>query len=132
MEKRIIFFDGECNLCNRSVQVVLKNDPHKKFRFASLQSAYAVSYLKSYGTAPFKSETFIVVENGQIFERSTAALRVAKQLKGLWPLLYVFIIVPRFIRDSIYNIIAKNRYKWFGSTNSCWLPTPAYSDRFIN
>ncbi|MES2419604.1 MAG: DCC1-like thiol-disulfide oxidoreductase family protein [Bacteroidota bacterium] len=127
----LIFFDGVCNLCNGAVQFVIERDPKDVFRFASLQSDFAVKTLASFSINPAQGDSFILLENNIIYQRSTAALRVARKLKGLWPLLYAFIIVPRFIRDGIYNYIAKNRYRWFGKQESCWVPTPGLKEKFL-
>lgn len=129
--ERVIFFDGFCNLCSGAVQFVIKRDSQGLFRFASLQSDYAASALKQFDLEPAQADSIVLLENGKVYQRSTAALRVAKKLKGLWPLLYGFIIVPRFIRDGVYNFIAKNRYKWFGRQESCWVPTPELKQRFL-
>lgn len=128
---RVIFFDGFCNLCSGAVQFVIKRDGKNLFRFASLQSDYAAGALKEFDIEPAQGDSFVLLENGKVYQRSTAALRVAKKLNGLWPLLYGFIIVPRFVRDAVYNFIAKNRYKWFGKQESCWLPTPELKAKFL-
>ncbi|WP_113653872.1 thiol-disulfide oxidoreductase DCC family protein [Pedobacter namyangjuensis] len=128
----VIFFDGVCNLCNAAVQFTIERDKNNLFRFASLQSDYATEKLAPFNIEPAKGDSFILLENGKIHQRSTAALRVAKKLNGLWPLLYGFIIVPRFIRDAVYNYIAKNRYKWYGKQESCWVPTPALKEKFLD
>ena len=127
----VIFFDGICNLCNGAVQFTIERDKKNIFQFASLQSDYAQLKLTPFNIAPENLESFILLENGKVYLRSTAALRVAKKLNGLWPLLYSFIIIPRFIRDAVYNYIAKNRYKWFGKQESCWVPTPELKSKFI-
>lgn len=127
----VILFDGLCNLCNGAVQFTIERDQQNVFRFASLQSNFAAEKLTPFNIAPENLESFILLENGKVYLRSTAALRVAKKLTGLWPLLYGFIIVPRFIRDAVYNYIAKNRYKWFGKQESCWLPTPELKNKFL-
>src|SRR4051794_11769149 len=113
----VILFDGVCNLCSSSVQYVIKHDPRKLFRFASLQSAFAQKILSAYHFPVSNYNSFILINNNDIYTRSTAALLVAKELKGFVKLLYVFIIIPKFIRDAVYNIIAKNRYNWFGKKN---------------
>lgn len=130
--KRIIFFDGLCNLCNGAVQFVIKRDTQNHFQFASLQSEYATEELAKFNLEPLHGDSFVLLENDKVYQRSTAALRVARRLKGLWPMLYVFIIVPRFIRDAVYNYIAKNRYKWFGKKESCWVPTPELKEKFLD
>jgi predicted DCC family thiol-disulfide oxidoreductase YuxK len=126
----VILFDGLCNLCNGAVQFVIKRDKKNSFHFASLQSDYAAEKMIQFDIKPAQLESIILLEDGKLYKRSTAALRVARKLNGLWPLLYGFIIVPRFIRDAVYNYIAKNRYKWFGKQESCWVPTPALKRRF--
>ncbi len=128
----IILFDGVCNLCNGMVQFVIKNDAKKRFQFASLQSISGQEILQKFQLSTDVFDSFILLENGRLFTKSTAALRVVKRLKGLWLLLYSFIIVPKFIRDAVYNLIAKNRYKWFGKQETCWVPTPTLKERFLN
>ncbi len=130
-ELPVIFFDGFCNLCNGAVQFVIKRDRKAIFRFASLQSDYAQEKLAQFNIRPKGGDTMVLLEDGKVYERSTAALRVARKLSGLWPLLYGFIILPRFIRNGIYNYVGKNRYKWFGKRESCWVPTPELKERFL-
>lgn len=131
-QSSIILFDGVCNLCNSSVQFVIKHDKDKKFMFASLQSTAGQLLLKQFDLPLQDFNSFILIENEKIFLKSTAALMVAKQLKGAVKLLYGFIVVPPFIRNGAYNFIAKNRYKWFGKKDSCILPTPELKARFLN
>jgi predicted DCC family thiol-disulfide oxidoreductase YuxK len=128
----IILFDGVCNLCSSSVQFVIKHDKKKQFRFASLQSAFGQKTLSENNLSTTDLSSFILLENGKLYTKSTGALRVVKRLGGAWPLLYGFIIVPPFLRNAVYNWVAKNRYKWFGKQESCWLPTPELKARFIN
>jgi predicted DCC family thiol-disulfide oxidoreductase YuxK len=128
----IILFDGVCNLCSSSVQFVIKHDKKKQFRFASLQSGFGQKTLSENNLSTTDLSSFILLENGKLHTKSTGALRVVKRLGGAWPLLYGFIIVPPFIRNAVYNWVAKNRYKWFGKQESCWLPTPELKARFIN
>ena len=128
----VILFDGVCNLCNASVQYVIKHDKKKLFRFASLQSSFGESVLKQYDLPVNTFNSFILLSDNKIYTRSTAALLVAKKLSGLIKLLYGFIIIPKFIRDFVYDIIAKNRYKWFGKKEACWIPTPELKSLFLN
>ena len=128
----ILLFDGVCNLCNNSVQFVIKKDKKKQFYFTALQSNAGQQLLKQYQLSPNKFDSFVLIENNQAYTRSTAALRVVKRLSGAWPLLYIFIIVPPFIRNTIYDWVAQNRYKWFGKSDSCMMPTPELSARFLH
>ena len=129
-DKRVILFDGVCNLCSGSVQFILKRDKEKKFLFASLQSAYGQNILNQFALPTDTFNSFILLEDGKIFTRSTAALKMFSQLKG-WKWVKLFWIVPKFIRDAVYNLIAKNRYKWFGKKDECWIPTPELKARFL-
>lgn len=128
----VILFDGVCNLCSSAVQFVLKRDKQQLFTFASLQSAFGQGLLKESNVSPTDFNSFILFTRGKIYTRSLAALLVAKQLSGGWPLLYFFILVPAFIRNGIYNFIAKNRYKWFGKKDHCWIPSADLSTRFLD
>jgi len=130
-KKPIILFDGVCNLCNGAVQFVIKRDPVGKFLFASLQSEEGKKLLQQFQLPQEDFSSFVLIEDDKIYTRSTGALKVAKQLKGAIKLLYAFIIVPKFIRDAVYNWIARNRYKWFGKKNECMLPTPELKERFL-
>ena len=127
----VILFDGVCNLCNASVQYVIKHDKKKLFRFASLQSSFGESVLKQYDLPVNTFNSFILLSDNKIYTRSTAALLVAKKLSGLIKLFYGFIIIPKFIRDFVYDVIAKNRYKWFGIKQTCMVPTPEQRNRFL-
>lgn len=129
--ERIILFDGVCNLCTGSVQFVIKHDPEGKFKFASLQSSYGQALMAREGIPTEELSSFILVEDGRVYRRSTAALRVAKQLPGAWPLLYAFSAVPPFIRNAVYDFIAANRYRWFGKQESCMVPTPELRGKFL-
>jgi predicted DCC family thiol-disulfide oxidoreductase YuxK len=127
----IILFDGVCNLCNAIVQFIIKRDKKDRLRFASLQSQVAQPILRQHNLSPTDLNSFILIENNQAFVRSTGALRVAGKLSGAWPLLYALIIIPSFIRDAVYKVIAWNRYKWFGKQKECWLPTPTLRNKFL-
>lgn len=130
--KAVILFDGVCNLCNASVQLVIKNDPGAYFHFASLQSDAGFALLKKYDLPALASpESLVLIEDNKAYQYSTAALRIARQLKSWHRFLYAFIIVPAFLRNAVYKFIARNRYKWWGKQDSCWLPTPDLKDRFL-
>lgn len=131
MYNRIILFDGVCNLCNAAVQYVIKHDKKKLFHFASLQSETGQIFLKKHSLSSTDFNSFILVYEDQIYSKSTAALMVAKNLDGAIKLLSGFIIVPVFIRDAVYNLIARNRYKWFGKQDNCMIPTPDLQSRFL-
>ncbi len=126
-----IFFDGECNLCSGSVQFVLKRDRKEEFRFASLQGETGQALLASLQFPKDHFDSFILQEGDVIYTRSTAALTVVKHLGGAWSLLYALIVIPRFIRDGVYEFISRRRYKWFGKRETCWLPQPKWEKRFL-
>ena len=127
----VILFDGVCNLCNGFVQFVVRNDRKGKFKFASLQSEFSQRELSTWNIDHQQISTVILLDGGRIYSKSTAALKILRKLDGFWPLLFVFIVVPKFLRDAVYNTVAKNRYKWFGKKESCMLPTPELKDRFL-
>jgi len=127
----VILFDGVCNLCSGAVQFIIKHDRKKLFRFASLQSKFGEEVMKHFDLPVDQYNSFILLEKEKIYTRSKGALKVAKKLNGLYFLLYAFIIVPRFIRDAVYNFIARKRYNWFGKKETCWIPTPELKNLFI-
>lgn len=128
-DNAIVLFDGVCNFCNSSINFIIKRDKEGYFKFAPLQSEIAQKLVGD-KTKPMP-ESVILIEKGHTYDRSSAALRIAKKLNGLWPLLYIFIIVPKPIRDAVYNLIGRNRYKWFGKTEACMIPTPEVRSRFL-
>ena len=132
MDKPIVLFDGVCNLCNSAVQFIIRHDKKNIFMFTSLQSDTGQKLLAQYDLPLNELNSFILIENNKAYTRSSGALRVIKKLKGLWPLLYGFIIVPKFIRDGVYNWVGRNRYKWFGKQEACMIPTPELKARFLN
>lgn len=127
----VILFDGVCNFCNGAVNFVIKKDKRKTIRFAALQSDTGKALLQQFGLPQNDLRSFLLIENGQLYNRSTAVLRVCRHLKGLWPLCYGFIIVPAFIRNAVYDLVARNRYKWFGQKEECMIPTPDVKARFL-
>lgn len=127
----IVLFDGICNLCNSSVNFIIDRDKHNRFKFAALQSDAAVHHIGNSTGLEKVENSIVLIQDGKAFHQSTAALRIARQLSGLWPVLYIFILVPPFIRDGVYSWIARNRYSFFGKTDTCRVPTPELRDRFI-
>lgn len=129
--KNIILFDGVCNLCNGAVKFIIKNDTKNKFQFASLQSKTGQELLEKHHLSTTNLDSFVLISDEKYFTRSTAALKVCQKLGKFWQLLYVFIIVPTFIRNFFYDYIAKNRYRWFGKNDACMMPTQAIKSRFL-
>lgn len=130
-ETGIIIFDGNCNFCSRWVLWAIKHDIKDAFRFTASQTDAGVKLLQELHLENISDKSFILVEDEKIFTRSDAALRVAKKLNGIIPLLYVFIILPAFIRNFFYDYISKNRYKWFGKRDSCFLPDEKIKSKFL-
>tara|TARA_R110002124_G_scaffold138576_6_gene302103 strand:- start:34723 stop:35130 length:408 start_codon:yes stop_codon:yes gene_type:complete len=130
-EHKIILFDGVCNLCNSTVVRVIKNDKSDLFRFTTLQGAVGQVIVTEHGIDTAKTDSIILIDNKKAFTKSTAALRIARDLSGAYPLLYGFIIIPKPIRDWVYDYIAKNRYKWYGKKDSCMIPTPELKKKFL-
>lgn len=128
----ILLFDGVCELCDQSVQFILKRDPKGYFKFASLQSKTGKALLEQYHLSHLNLETMVLIENGHAYTYSTASLRVLRHLAGAWSLCYGFILVPPFIRNVIYRWIARNRYHWFGKKETCRIPTPDERVRFLD
>jgi predicted DCC family thiol-disulfide oxidoreductase YuxK len=131
IEHPVIVFDGVCNLCSRSVVFVIKRDPGRIFRFAALQTDAGRQLLLRYGLNPQSMTTLALIENGRIYHRSGAVLHITRNLRGIWPILYVLIIIPSFLRDPVYDWIARNRYKWFGKKDECFVPSEQDMNRFI-
>jgi predicted DCC family thiol-disulfide oxidoreductase YuxK len=129
---KIVLFDGVCNLCNSSVQFIIKHDKKKQFLFASLQGEFGQEVLKKNNFSTESLNTLILIEGDKIFTRSTGVLRMMKHLGGGWSLLYGFIIFPKFIRDAVYNWVSKNRFKWFGKKDECMIPTKELKERFLD
>lgn len=120
-----------CNLCNGAVNFIIDNDPKGHFQFAALQSDFGQQKLAALGFDQAAFDSLVLLQGEEVFTKSSAALRIAKQLKFPYPLLYVFIILPPFLRDAVYNLIARNRYKWWGKRDSCRMPTPELQSRFV-
>ena len=124
----VILFDGVCNLCNGFVQFVIARDPAARFRFAALQSASARRLLDGLGAVP---DSVVLVDGGHVYTRSSAALRIARRLPFPWSLARALIVVPRPLRDWLYDRVARHRYRWFGRKDVCMMPTPDLRARFL-
>ena len=129
--RSVVLFDGVCALCVGSVTFIIDRDPEGRFAFASLQGG-AADALRSAYPVPADLDTICLIEDGTLYTRSTAALRVARRLRGPWSLLYGFIVVPRPIRDLVYGFVARNRYRWFGQHDVCRLPAPGVAQRLLD
>lgn len=130
--RKIILFDGICNLCNQSVQFVIEHDNKNQFQFASLQSDFGQNFLKENNLDATQFDSVVFIEDDKFYTKSSAALKIAKYLDGITSWLTIFMIVPKPLRDVVYSFIAKNRYRWFGKQESCWLPTPELKAKFLD
>jgi predicted DCC family thiol-disulfide oxidoreductase YuxK len=130
-ESSIILFDGVCNLCNHAVQFIIRRDPHNCFRFASIQSSIGQQLIAQFPNLD-GFDSIILIEGDRAYTRSTAALRIAKKMNLFWKAAYLFIIIPRPLRDRIYKFVADNRYRWFGKQDTCMLPNPEIRNRFLD
>jgi len=128
--KGVVLFDGVCNFCDHAVMFIVDRDRSGYFAFAPLQSPTADRLLASHGMSGLS--TMVVVEGERVYTRSTAALRVARRLDGLWPILSVLWLIPKPLRDAAYSYFAANRYKWFGRLDACRVPTPELRSRFLD
>lgn len=130
--KRIILYDGVCNLCNRWVRYILKRDKERKFHFCHQQSAVGKSIIKHMPDKIKSKETIIFMDEGKLYAESDAVLMIFRRLGGKYNFLFALIIIPHFIRNFTYRIVAKNRYKWFGKKEHCLIPNDQYRSRFID
>lgn len=130
-EHPIILFDGVCNFCNGAVNFVLKQDKKGVFRLAPLQSEAGQKILEQYHLSSKDFESFVLIDNGTVYKKSSAALKVLNRLPWYWKEVQILWIIPRFIRDVVYDFIARNRYKWFGKKNECMVPSPEIRNRFL-
>lgn len=127
----ILLFDGVCNLCNRGVRFVLIYDHERKIKFAALQSTSGQNILNQQDTEIKDIDTVVYIRNEKVFLRSDAVLNLLKDMGGMWKIFFVFIIIPRFIRDYLYNVIAGSRYRIFGKLDNCSVPDAETRDRFL-
>jgi len=130
-EPNIVLFDGICNLCNKTVQFIIRRDKKSKFRFASLQSEVGQQLLVQISFTFREINTLVYISENKFYSKSTAVLRIMRNLDGAWPLFYGFIIIPRFVRDRVYNFVAARRYKYFGKRESCMIPSAENKGRFL-
>jgi predicted DCC family thiol-disulfide oxidoreductase YuxK len=130
--KSIVFFDGVCNLCNASIDFILKRDTKNLFLVGALQEDFSKKILSNYSVKQDYLESLILLEENQIYFKSTAALRIARHLKGLWPIFYLLIALPVWIRDPVYDWIGRNRYRWFGKKNTCRIASPDEQAKFLS
>ncbi|WP_425636020.1 thiol-disulfide oxidoreductase DCC family protein [Algoriphagus yeomjeoni] len=131
-DKSIIFFDGVCNLCNTSIDFVIQRDKKDHFLVGALQEDFSRQILSKFEVREDYLDSIVLVEKGEIYYKSTAALKIARNLSGLWPALYAFILLPKFVRDPIYDWIGANRYRWFGKKNTCRLASPEEKAKFLS
>ena len=129
--ERIVLFDGVCNFCNGTVNFIMDKDKKRVFKFAALQSEAGQRLLGRFGLKQSDFDTIILIEGERCYERSAAVLRIAKGLGGIWKIFYVLIVIPSFVRDFFYDIIARNRYRWFGRNDECRVPTAEERERFL-
>ena len=128
---KIVLFDGVCNFCNSSVQFVIRHDTTQSLKFASLQSEIGQQLIAKYNLSK-ELDSVVFIEDNQAYIKSKAALKISNYFGGFWKLFQVFNIIPTFVRDFFYDIFANNRYKWFGKKDSCMLPSPELSNRFLD
>jgi predicted DCC family thiol-disulfide oxidoreductase YuxK len=129
----VVLFDGHCNFCSGVVNFLIDRDPHGRLKFAALQSETGRRLLAEHGLPlPDEPDTLVVIVGGKALVRSDAALATTKYLCGLWPLARVGFLVPRFLRDLVYKLVARHRYRWFGRSEACRVPTPALRARFLD
>ncbi|MEI5908964.1 thiol-disulfide oxidoreductase DCC family protein [Bacillus spongiae] len=128
MKERVVIFDGVCLLCQGTVQFILKHDHKEKFHFASLESDAVAELLSEEKKI---MDSVLLYEHGKVYNQSTAVLKILKELRGLWSLLYIFILVPKPLRNVVYRWVAKNRYHWFGKSETCMIPKPEWKNRFL-
>ncbi|WP_298869330.1 thiol-disulfide oxidoreductase DCC family protein [uncultured Allomuricauda sp.] len=131
-EKKIILFDGVCNLCNGVIQFIIKRDKKDLFRYAALQSETGIRLTQERGIDTSKIDSFILIEPGvAYFTKSDAALRIGQDFGGLWKVLAIFTWIPTSFRNVVYDFIARNRYRWFGRKDACMIPTPELQAKFL-
>ncbi|MGB0649528.1 MAG: thiol-disulfide oxidoreductase DCC family protein [Rhodothermales bacterium] len=129
--RAIVLFDGVCNFCNASVNFLIDRDPAGKFVFGALQSDEGLDALREHGLEEGYFDSIVLIDGENVLTASDAVLEISRSMSGAWPLLRVFRIVPRSVRDTVYNWVARNRYSWFGKQDTCRIATPEYRERFL-
>jgi predicted DCC family thiol-disulfide oxidoreductase YuxK len=129
--RTIVLFDGLCHFCSGSVGFILRRDASRRFAFAPLQSSVAQELLKGFDRPSKDMDSLVLIEDGRVSTRSTAALKIVRQLSGMWPLLFILIVVPRPLRNMCYDLFARNRYRWFGKHDRCFVPSAEERERFL-
>ena len=129
--ERIVLFDGVCNFCNATVNWIIRHDREKGFKFAPLQSEFGQQQRAKFGISD-DIDSIVLIDDGRAYTHSTAALRIARALGGIWSLGYAGIVLPRFVRDWFYKLFAANRYRMFGKKDVCMMPTPDVRERFVS
>lgn len=128
---KVILFDGVCNLCNSSVNWVIDRDHSNQFKFSALQSAYGKRVVEKFQLQGDFMDTVLLVDSDKVWQRSDAALQILKSLGGVYSVAAIFFLVPAFIRNMVYNYVARNRYRWFGKQDVCRVPTPELKAKFL-
>jgi len=131
MNHKIILFDGVCNLCNHTVNYLIKRDRKDRFRFAAFQDEAGKRLIAKFNIDRSKTDSIVLIDDDKVYVRSTAALRISRNLGGGYPLFYGLMIIPNFIRNWVYDYVARNRYKWFGKKDSCMIPAPELRSKFL-
>lgn len=128
---KIVLFDGVCNLCNGAINYVIKRDKKNVFKFAALQSEIGKELTSKFNIDTSKVDSIILIDGDKHYDKSSAALYISKNISGAHPLLFGFMIIPKFIRDAAYDYVARNRYKWFGKKDNCMIPTKELKSKFL-
>ena len=131
-DENIVIFDGVCNFCNSSVNFIIRHDPNVKFLFVTMQSKRTQKLLTQYQIDSNKTDSIVLIKNGKAFIKSGAVLEIAKGLSGIWPIFYVFKIIPSSLRNYLYDLFAARRYKLFGKKDACMIPNAELRERFLD
>jgi predicted DCC family thiol-disulfide oxidoreductase YuxK len=131
-ENPVILFDGVCNLCSSAVAFIIKRDKEAKYRFASLQSETGKKLISGFNLSQDTIDSIFLVDNDAYYIKSTAVIKICRDLGALWPLVYIFILIPTSLRDYVYDFVAKNRYRWFGKQEQCMIPGDELESRFLS